>query len=190
MTAFYPEIRHFRKTTLYANKSHVNHVILRNMLQHVNHEKSSDPGYNKMLTKLKMKQEHLKDIQDALATADINNDKALDWEEWRNDLRARGIPDNEIEAVFAKYDTDGDMVLNEDEQKALARDLEQSRRDIDEKMGKIDKSSSDAVKDANKVAMPIGGVSLREQNKHSSFHVSVFCFSPHHFPSLNIDVTF
>lgn len=115
-------------------------------------------GYNKMLTKLKMKQEHLKDIQDALATADINNDKALDWEEWRNDLRARGIPDNEIEAVFAKYDTDGDMVLNEDEQKALARDLEQSRRDIDEKMGKIDKSSSDAVKDANKVAMPIGGV--------------------------------
>ena len=52
MATFYRIIRHFRKTTLHADKSHVNHVILRNMLQHVNHEKSSDSGYNKMLTKL------------------------------------------------------------------------------------------------------------------------------------------
>lgn len=76
-------------------------------------------GYNKVLKKLHLKREHIKNIQDALNTADVNADKVLDWDEWRNDLRMRGIPDNEIEAVFAKYDTDGDMVLNEAEQKQL-----------------------------------------------------------------------
>ena len=88
-------------------------------------------GYSKVLKRLHLKQEHIKDIQDALNTADINQDKALDWEEWRNDLRLRGIPDNEIEAVFAKYDTDGDMILNESEQKQLQEDLIKTRNAIE-----------------------------------------------------------
>lgn len=47
----------------------------------------------------------------------------VDWEEWRADLKLRGVPDAEIEAVFAKYDIDGDMVLNSSERKQLKDDL-------------------------------------------------------------------
>ena len=91
-------------------------------------------GYSKVLKKLHLKKEHIKDIQDALNTADVNQDKQLDWDEWRNDLRMRGIPDNEIEAVFAKYDIDGDMVLNEVEQRKLQEDLTRHRDEIDAKI--------------------------------------------------------
>ena len=39
-------------------------------------------------------------------------------------LSRRGHADAEIEAVFAKYDLDGDRVLNEDEQRKMHDDLE------------------------------------------------------------------
>ena len=42
-------------------------------------------------------------------------------------INRRGIPDAEIEAVFAKYDQDGDMILSEDEQKKLHEDLEKQK---------------------------------------------------------------
>ena len=49
-------------------------------------------------------------------------------------MKLRGVPDSEIEAVFAKYDVDGDMVLNADEQRRLKADLlkqtEQIKKDI------------------------------------------------------------
>ena len=38
-------------------------------------------------------------------------------------MKDRGIPDSEIEAMFAKYDLDGDMVLNAEERKKLEADL-------------------------------------------------------------------
>lgn len=39
----------------------------------------------------------------------------------------RGYSDQEIEAAFAKYDLDGDRVLNEEEQKKMQDDLEGQR---------------------------------------------------------------
>ena len=39
-------------------------------------------------------------------------------------LSRRGHADAEIEAVFAKYDLDGDRVLNEEEQRKMHEDLE------------------------------------------------------------------
>ena len=102
-------------------------------------------GYSKVLKKLHLKKEHIKDIQDALNTADVNQDKQLDWDEWRNDLRMRGIPDNEIEAVFAKYDIDGDMVLNEVEQRKLQEDLTRHRDEIDAKINSVDANAAAAV---------------------------------------------
>ena len=42
-------------------------------------------------------------------------------------LLRRGIPDAEIEAVFAKYDQDGDLVLSEAEQRKMHADLEKQR---------------------------------------------------------------
>jgi len=87
-------------------------------------------GYNKVLEKLSLKKDHIRDIQDAIVSADHNQDKQLDWEEWRLDLKMRGIPDAEIEAVFAKYDQDGDLVLNESEQRKMHADLEKQRNDL------------------------------------------------------------
>lgn len=87
-------------------------------------------GYNKVLEKLSLKKDHIRDIQDAIVSADHNHDKQLDWEEWRLDLKMRGIPDAEIEAVFAKYDQDGDLVLNESEQRKMHADLEKQRNDL------------------------------------------------------------
>lgn len=37
---------------------------------------------------------------------------------------SRGHADAEIEAVFAKYDLDGDRILDEDEQRRMQEDLE------------------------------------------------------------------
>ena len=39
-------------------------------------------------------------------------------------ISSRGYADTEIEAVFAKYDLDGDRVLDEEEQKKMQADLE------------------------------------------------------------------
>ena len=44
-------------------------------------------GYNKMLDKLNFKRDKIVDIQKALASADINQDKQLDFDEWRQDLK-------------------------------------------------------------------------------------------------------
>ncbi|ELT89097.1 hypothetical protein CAPTEDRAFT_146610 [Capitella teleta] len=81
-------------------------------------------GYNKMLDKLNLKRDKIVDIQKALQTADINNDDRLDFDEWRQELKTRGYAEAEIEAVFAKYDIDGDRVLDKTEQRKMQADLE------------------------------------------------------------------
>lgn len=45
------------------------------------------------------------------------------WE-YIGDLVRRGHADAEIEAVFAKYDLDGDRILDEEEQRKMQEDLE------------------------------------------------------------------
>ena len=40
-----------------------------------------------MMEKLNFKRDKIVDIQKALQTADINNDKQLDFDEWRKDLK-------------------------------------------------------------------------------------------------------
>ena len=42
-------------------------------------------------------------------------------------LNRRGYADGEIEALFAKYDVDGDRVLDEGEQKRMQADLEDQK---------------------------------------------------------------
>ncbi|CAG5115064.1 unnamed protein product [Candidula unifasciata] len=80
-------------------------------------------GYLNLLSKLNIKREKIVDLQKALHSADINQDKKLDFEEWRQELKSRGYADGEIEAMFAKYDLDGDRVLGEAEQKRMQADL-------------------------------------------------------------------
>ncbi|XP_050390964.1 polycystin-2 isoform X1 [Patella vulgata] len=84
-------------------------------------------GYSRVLDKLNLKRDKIVDIQKALRSADINQDKQLDFDEWRQDLKTRGYADAEIEAMFAKYDIDGDRVLDEGEQKRMQADLADQR---------------------------------------------------------------
>jgi polycystin 2 len=42
-----------------------------------------------MLDKLNFKRDKIVDIQKALAAADINQDKQVDFDEWRQDLKRR-----------------------------------------------------------------------------------------------------
>ncbi|XP_064627409.1 polycystin-2-like isoform X2 [Lineus longissimus] len=95
-------------------------------------------GYNKMLDKLNLKRDKIVDIQKALQSADINHDKQLDFEEWRQDLKTRGYADTEIEAVFAKYDLDGDRVLDEDEQRKMQADLEGQKAELNKEFENLD----------------------------------------------------
>ena len=41
-----------------------------------------------MVDKLSVKREKIADIQKALATADVNQDSKLDFEEWRTELKS------------------------------------------------------------------------------------------------------
>merc|ERR1711972_1236256 len=84
---------------------------------------------------LKLKKDHVKNLADAVEKNEIKNgEKRLNFDEWKNDLKSRGIPEAEIEAVFAKYDDDGDMVLNENEQKKLRMSLERQKLELQEKI--------------------------------------------------------
>ena len=74
----------------------------------------------------------------AITTADINNDKRVDFIEWRNSLRAKGYADVEIEALFAKYDLDGDRVLNEEEQQNMMKDLAEQNEELKEAFAVIE----------------------------------------------------
>nr|AKN21728.1 PKD2-2 [Schmidtea mediterranea] len=89
-----------------------------------------------VLQLLQFKQQKIRDIQDAILNADINSDKKLDYDEWRNELKSRGYADAEIESVFVKYDKDGDRTLNLNEQKNLEGELniekELIEKDIEE----------------------------------------------------------
>ncbi|PAA56728.1 hypothetical protein BOX15_Mlig009305g2 [Macrostomum lignano] len=78
----------------------------------------------RVLDKLHLRRDKIVDIQRAMQSADMNNDRQLDFEEWRTELKMRGYADGEIEALFARYDMDGDRVLDEEEQRKMQWELE------------------------------------------------------------------
>jgi len=81
-------------------------------------------GYHNMLNKLNKRRDRIHEIQNALRRADVHNDKHIDFEEWRHDLKMRGYAEAEIEAVFSKYDLDGDRRLDEVELRKMQTDLD------------------------------------------------------------------
>uniref|UniRef100_A0A8C1HWK7 Polycystin-2 n=1 Tax=Cyprinus carpio carpio TaxID=630221 RepID=A0A8C1HWK7_CYPCA len=84
-------------------------------------------GYNRAMVKLKLKKTSINDVPDSLHQAGGK----LSFDELRQDLREKGHSDAEIEAIFAKYDLDGDQELTEHEHQQMRDDLEKEREDLD-----------------------------------------------------------
>lgn len=99
-------------------------------------------GYDKILTKMHIKKDKIADIQKALDVADIDNNKTLNFEEWRAELRKRGYAEAEIEAYFSKYDQDGNRNLTEEEQKNMREDLKNQFNKLDKDMEKFDRDAN------------------------------------------------
>ncbi|XP_034044494.1 polycystin-2 isoform X2 [Thalassophryne amazonica] len=83
-------------------------------------------GCNKALMKLRLKKTAVDDISDSLRQAGGK----LSIDELRQDLKGKGHTDAEIQAIFAKYDHDGDQELTEHEHQQMRDDLEKER-DLD-----------------------------------------------------------
>lgn len=107
-------------------------------------------GYNRMVDRLNLKRDKIVDIQKALESSDMNDDATIDYDEWRQALKMKGYADQEIEAVFSKYDVDGDRVLDKNEQNQMSADLEGQQaaldkeyEDLDQKIQNDDSDSDD-----------------------------------------------
>ncbi len=97
-------------------------------------------GYSKMRERLTAKRDRIADIRRALALADLNRDKRLEYDEWRTEMKSRGYAEEEIETIFAKYDFNGDGVLDEHEQRALSNDLSRQNNAILREMDELNMS--------------------------------------------------
>ncbi|KAG5848167.1 hypothetical protein ANANG_G00095580 [Anguilla anguilla] len=84
-------------------------------------------GYNQAMVKLRLKSTTVDDISESLRQAGGK----LNFEELRQDLKGKGHTDAEIEAIFSKYDHDGDQELTEHENQQMRDDLEKEREDLD-----------------------------------------------------------
>lgn len=89
-------------------------------------------GAVKMMEKLNIKKERVMDLQEVMKQGDLNKDGVLDFDEWRNNMKKRGYAEAEIEAVFSKYDMEGDKSLDMTEQRKMQLDLEKQRTDLDD----------------------------------------------------------
>ncbi|XP_029356804.1 polycystin-2 isoform X2 [Echeneis naucrates] len=94
-------------------------------------------GCNKALMKLRLKKTVVDDISDSLRQAGGK----LNLDELRQDLKGKGHSDAEIQAIFAKYDHDGDQELTEHEHQQMRDDLEKER-DLDLERNSLTRPSS------------------------------------------------
>uniref|UniRef100_A0A1I8J263 EF-hand domain-containing protein n=1 Tax=Macrostomum lignano TaxID=282301 RepID=A0A1I8J263_9PLAT len=84
---------------------------------------------DRLMDKLAVRRQKVLDIQRAVLQC--GDEATVNFEGWRNQLRQRGFADAEIEALFAKYDADGDQVLSAAERMQMRRDLEGEKMKLD-----------------------------------------------------------
>ncbi|XP_061490655.1 polycystin-2-like protein 1 isoform X2 [Rhineura floridana] len=96
-------------------------------------------GYNRTLMKLKLKKDRISDVQKALQ----KGTKELEFEDFKNSLRELGHAEHEITAAFAKFDKDGNQILDEEEQKKMRNDLEEKRVALNAEIENLGKSFRD-----------------------------------------------
>ncbi|XP_054845999.1 polycystin-2 [Eublepharis macularius] len=90
-------------------------------------------GYTKAMVKLKLKKTPVDDISESLR----QSGGKLNFDELRQDLKGKGHTDAEIEAIFTKYDQDGDQELTELEHQQMRDDLEKEREDLELDRGSL-----------------------------------------------------
>uniref|UniRef100_A0A1A7WAE6 Polycystin-2 n=3 Tax=Iconisemion striatum TaxID=60296 RepID=A0A1A7WAE6_9TELE len=95
-------------------------------------------GCNKALMKLRLKKTAVDDISDSLRQAGGK----VNFDELRQDLKGKGHSDAEIQAIFAKYDQDGDPELTEHEHQQMRDDLEKEREDLELERNSLTRPSS------------------------------------------------
>lgn len=96
--------------------------------------------YSKVLSKLNLKRDKITEIQAALRTADKDGDKQVDFAEWSADMMKRGFTESELRAVFTKYDTDGDGIMDEEEQRKMVDELIKQRDEIDQQVDEVERN--------------------------------------------------
>ncbi|XP_077575539.1 polycystin-2 [Stigmatopora nigra] len=84
-------------------------------------------GCDKALMKLRLKKTAVDDISESLRQAGGK----LNLGELRQHLKGKGHSDTEIQAIFAKYEHDGDQELTEHDHQQMRDDLEKERDDLD-----------------------------------------------------------
>ncbi len=77
----------------------------------------------------------------------MNSDQQIDFIEWRNNLRAKGYADIEIETLFAKYDLDGDKILNAEEQKNMMKDLAEQNEELKDAIAELEEQAEEYLKE-------------------------------------------
>ncbi|XP_026570283.1 polycystic kidney disease 2-like 1 protein [Pseudonaja textilis] len=100
-------------------------------------------GYNRTLMKLKLKKDRISDVQKALQ----KGTKELEYEDFKNSLRELGHAEHEITEAFAKFDKDGNQILDEEEQKRMRNDLEEKKVALNEEIENLGKSFRDNTLD-------------------------------------------
>ncbi|XP_031434609.1 polycystic kidney disease 2-like 1 protein isoform X2 [Clupea harengus] len=80
-------------------------------------------SYAKTFMKLKLKKEKISDVQKALRSGS----EELEFKDFRETLKEMGHADHEISAAFARFDRDGNNILDKDEQERMKRELEEKR---------------------------------------------------------------
>lgn len=93
-------------------------------------------GCNKALMKLRLK----KTPVDAIGLQQAGG--KMNFEELRQDLKGKGHTDAEIQAIFAKYDQEGDPELTEHEHQQMRDDLEKEREDLELERNSLTRPSS------------------------------------------------
>lgn len=120
-------------------------------------------GYNNMMGKLG-RRDKIVDIQNALKLSDANGDGMLTFDEIRANLKKCNFSDMEIEMFFAKYDTDGSRLLEQDEVRRMLADLEGQKVEL-EKQIKTEERPNSAKASAESETRP---ASASESSGHGS----------------------
>ncbi|CAG0892278.1 unnamed protein product [Cyprideis torosa] len=136
-------------------------------------------GYNNMMGKLG-RRDRLVDLENALKLSDANADGVLTFDELRNNLKNHilaslsqkltaltltcrcNFSDMEIEMCFARYDTDGDRVIGENEKRAMLADIEGRRLELDQEIKKDGPESRPVTAKGAEAAVVAGAISEEE----------------------------